>query len=555
MTKLVNTQFYMKNQVRAWLASLAVAHEGQFPFADGDCFVIEMIDRPYRCVVNAGGGAVTVKLYIRSELGMYDPNRGDVELTIFEHMDAPFINDFGRVEDGDKVICSYLDAAVGLALLLKDSAERDGFAAADAAHEGFVVKRDDEQVLFRHVIGKKRPSLLCNTLFDGDKLVRPYADEVRNLWQQEEKSLEILLAEAEAGDEEAMGRVAALYLQENPREAVRWYERLAEEDDAEGQYQLGMMLLQGLGVRRDTILALGWLERAAYNDHGSAEVFADCCRRIVEYEDGVFYGDPNAMGSLAEEFMNLGKMLEDGEGLFAEALALAKKAMTADVPAALWVLGQSYELGLGVEENMETAIGYYERGCNLGHPGCLHSMGCFYLHGDYLIGDVEKGIAMCKEAAELGWGPAMLTMGDCYQFGDGVPSSMKTAVEWYEKYLEQHEDGELRHQVSYIRSVAGLVDDHGMAAPFEMQMEEENDPFAGFSIFSEGDPFANGNPFGGESDFSGFGFGQESFSVTPEFGSTMPMFSDDLIWTRLRAEAGDEEAVALLKALGEPIEG
>ena len=554
MTKLVNTQFYMKNQVRAWLAGLAASREGQLPFAEGDCFVIEMIDRPYRCVINAGCGMVSVKLYIRGELGMYDPNRGDVELTLFAGMDAPFINDFGRVEDAEKVITSYYDAAVGLAMLLKDTDERNVFAAADPAHEGYVVKREEDAPVFRHVAGRKRPSLLCNTLFDGDKLVRPYADEVQNLWQREEKSIEELLAEAEAGDEEAMGLVAAMYLQEEPREAIRWYERLAEEDDAEGQYQLGMLLLKGECVRRDIILALGWLERAAYNDHASAEVYADFCRRMVDLEDGVSYGDPYAMGWLAEEYMNLGLLLENGGSFFEEAMTLAKRAMTGDVPVAMWVLGQLHELGLGVDENMEIAIGYYERGCALGHPGCKHSMGKLYLHGDYLIGDVEKGIAMCLEAANLGWAPAMLTVGDCYQFGDGVPSSMKTAVEWYEKYMELHEDGELRHQVSYIRSVAGLVDDCGMAAPFEMQMEEENDPFAGFSIFGGGDPFAKGSLMSGEPDLDAFDFlGGDSFSVTPEVGTTEPMF-DDLIWTRLRAEAGDEEAIALLKALGETIE-
>jgi hypothetical protein len=86
-----------------------------------------------------------------------------------------------------------------------------------------------------------------------------------------------------------------------------------------------------------------------------------------------------------------------------------------------------------------------------------------------------------------------------------------------------------------------------------MQMEEENDPFAGFSIFGGGDPFAKGSLMSGEPDLDAFDFlGGDSFSVTPEVGTTEPMF-DDLIWTRLRAEAGDEEAIALLKALGETL--
>ena len=546
MTGLSNTQFYMKNQVRAWLSGIAEAHDG-FPFAAGERFVIEMIDRPYRFTVNADSGVVSAKLYIRSELGMYDPNRGDVELVIYDGMDAPFIHDFGRVEDGDKVITSYLNAAIGLGLLLKDSAEREVLASADTEHEGFVVKRDGDAAVFRHVAGKKRPSLLCNTLFDGDKLVRPYPDEVRNLWQQEVKSRETLLSEAEEGDEEAMGLLAALYLDEDAAQAAKWYEKLAEVDDAEGQYQLGMLYLRGAGVSRDVNRAAELLQRASDNDHGTAHIYGECCGRIVDLEDGVGCGDAYAMGWMAEEYMNLGLLLEDGEVFFAEALRLAEAA--GEVPAALWVLGQSYELGLGVDEDMEAAIQYYERGCALEHPGCLHSMGRFYLHGDYLIGDVEKGISMCLQSAELGWAPAMLTMGDCYQFGDGVPSSMKAAVGWYDKYLETHEDKDLLQQVMHIRSVAGLADDCGMAAPFEMQMEEENDPFGGFSIFSDGDPFAKGSLMSGEPDFGAFDFfGGESFSVTPEVGTTKPMF-DDLIWTRLRAEAGDEEAIALLKAL------
>ena len=549
MTNLANTQFYMKNQVRAWLAARGAANEGGFPFADGDCFVMELIDRPYRFAVNAGGGVVSAKLYIRSELGMYDPNRGDVELVIYEGMDAPFINDFGRVEDGDKVITSYFEATVGLGVLLKDSAEREVFAAADAEREGFVVKREGDGALFRPVAGKKRPSLLCNTLFDGDKLVRPYSDEVRNLWQREEKSRETLIAEAEDGDEEAMGILAALYLDEDAAQAAKWYEKLANADDAEGQYQLGMLYLRGVGVARDVTRAAELLQRASENDHGTARVYGECCGRIVDLEDGVSYGDAYAMGWMAEEYMNLGLLLDDGDVFFAEALRLAEAA--GEIPAALWVLGQSHEHGLGVEEDTETAIKYYERGCALEHPGCLHSLGKFYLHGDYLIGDVEKGIAMCLRSAELGFGPAMLTMGDCYHFGEGVPSSMKSAVAWYEKYLETHEDKELLRQVMHIRSVAGLADDLGMAAPFEMQTEEDNDPFGGFSIFGGGDPFAKGSLMSGEPDFGAFDFfGGESFSVTPEAGTTEPMF-DDLIWTRLRAEAGDEEAVAMLKALGE----
>ena len=88
--------------------------------------------------------------------------------------------------------------------------------------------------------------------------------------------------------------------------------------------------------------------------------------------------------------------------------------------------------------------------------------------------------------------------------------------------------------------------------PFEMELEEK-DPFGGFSIFGD-DPFSAGG-------MSLMNFGGDAISLTGEMFSepvvnepSVSMFSDDLIWTRLRAEAGDEEAIALLAALGETAE-
>ena len=182
----------------------------------------------------------------------------------------------------------------------------------------------------------------------------------------------------------------------------------------------------------------------------------------------------------------------------------------------------------------------------------MHTIGCYYIQGDYLISDVDLGVGLCLQAAELGYGPAMLTVANCYQFGDGVPSSMKTAMEWFERYLEIDDDAELRQMITHYRTIAGLTDDSGMERPYEM----EDNPFGGFSVFGD-DPFSSGG-FGGGLDFGGsMGFGgggmlgmeQNVFSPKPAYEASVPMFTDDLIWTRLRAEAGDESAIALLAAL------
>ena len=515
---------------------------------DGDSFVLELIDRPYRCSVQCVYGTVAVKLYIRSELGMYDPMRGDVNVTMFPGGGEPMVRDSGRIDNGYELALELQKAACALSGIL-GNADLDDVAPES---EGVSLKLNEEGLEWRVVKGKKRPSLLCTTLFEGDKPVRPYADEIRGGRQQTEKDFDTLLAEAEAGDEDAMDSVARRYLKDNDyTNGVLWLERLSALEDAGSQFRLGMLYLLGMGVDRDVETALQWMRRAEYNDHSEAEEYVSLLEKITALEADADAGDFAAMAALAEEYLNLGCALEDGEVLFPLCLQLAYAAAEEENPEALWVLARCYEQGCGVEEDTELALEYYARGCELGHGGCMHAMGCFYLRGDYLISDPAQGIDLCTRAAELGHGPAMLTMGDCYQFGDSVEPSMKTAVMWYERYLEQHHDPELAHQIQHFKSIPGLVEDSGMAAPFEMELEEK-DPFGGFSIFGD-------SPFGAGGGL--MNFGGDAISLTGEMFAepvvnepSVSMFSDDLIWTRLKAEAGDEESIALLKALEESAE-
>jgi hypothetical protein len=63
----------------------------------------------------------------------------------------------------------------------------------------------------------------------------------------------------------------------NPREAFRWYEQAAQQqDDAYVMYSLGWCLLHGHGVRRDVGVALRWLRRAAQLGDAAARYELGC---------------------------------------------------------------------------------------------------------------------------------------------------------------------------------------------------------------------------------------------------------------------------------------
>lgn len=83
---------------------------------------------------------------------------------------------------------------------------------------------------------------------------------------------------AERGEAAAQVKLAGAYLANGrPVDARRWFTTAAEQNSAEGQFQLGNLLLSGHAatqpeqrVAPDPVVALPWIYRAATNGHKSA---------------------------------------------------------------------------------------------------------------------------------------------------------------------------------------------------------------------------------------------------------------------------------------------
>ena len=54
-------------------------------------------------------------------------------------------------------------------------------------------------------------------------------------------------------------------------EAVRWYRRAAEQDDANAQFNLGVCYYNGTGVAKDDAEAVHWYRKAAEQGHVRAQ--------------------------------------------------------------------------------------------------------------------------------------------------------------------------------------------------------------------------------------------------------------------------------------------
>ena len=54
-------------------------------------------------------------------------------------------------------------------------------------------------------------------------------------------------------------------VRQDDAQAVQWYRKVAEQGDAEAQYNLGLMYYKGEGVRQDLALAQEWFGKACQN--------------------------------------------------------------------------------------------------------------------------------------------------------------------------------------------------------------------------------------------------------------------------------------------------
>jgi TPR repeat protein len=88
--------------------------------------------------------------------------------------------------------------------------------------------------------------------------------------------LEALSQDAENGNAEAQFKLGNLYLEgegvvQDNFAALRWFTLAAESDNANAQYNIAVMYLNGIGVIKDPAQAVTWFVRAAENGDATSQ--------------------------------------------------------------------------------------------------------------------------------------------------------------------------------------------------------------------------------------------------------------------------------------------
>ena len=195
------------------------------------------------------------------------------------------------------------------------------------------------------------------------------------------------------------------FVEQDEEKAFDYYFRAAKMESPEALQKVGSFYLLGKGVKKDLKKALEFLEQAAQK--GNA--------------------DANAI---------MGSMCLPGSGLRKPDMGMAffyfYRAALQGHAVAQFNVGQMFELGDGVEQNLRKRKTYYHLAAEQEHATAQYRLGMIYL-GE---GKKSEAFRWITKAAKQKLPDACVRLGDFFRTGTGTAVSRKAARKWYRTAIE-----------------------------------------------------------------------------------------------------------------------
>ena len=197
---------------------------------------------------------------------------------------------------------------------------------------------------------------------------------------------------------------------QNYEMAFRLYLHAARLGEARSQYVVGTMLIEGVGVDKDSRHGVKWTLKSAAQD------YPDALNQMgIFYEKGFiveensttaakFYLRATHMAHL-DGMTNYASLLLQGKGIeknVQKAAWLLRKACERNYAKAQNELGVMYYKGIGVEENADKAVELFTLSSDRGNVYALNNLGIAYEEGKGVVRDYAKATLCYEKSAKLG---------------------------------------------------------------------------------------------------------------------------------------------------------
>lgn len=185
----------------------------------------------------------------------------------------------------------------------------------------------------------------------------------------------------------------------------------AKSGEAEEQNALGEAYYDGKGVTENLTEAVKWFTKAAEQENAKAEYNLGNC---YYYGYGVQYKD------------------------YGEAVKWYTKAAEQGCAEAQNSLGYCYEFGEGVDKNLKEAVKWYTKAAEQGLPLAQCNLGACYENGDWVEKNLEEAVKWYTKAANQGYAKAQYYLALSYDKGEGVAKNDSEAMKWYLKAVKNN---------------------------------------------------------------------------------------------------------------------
>ena len=275
--------------------------------------------------------------------------------------------------------------------------------------------------------------------YDLNKVNKNYEEAVK--WYEKAAEQGYSMAQVNLGNMYANSKG----VEQNYEEAAEWYKKAAEQGYPVAQYNLGIMYANSKGVEQNYEEAAEWYKKAAEQNYSFAQnnlgtlyrfgngVKQDFGEAIKWYKKAAEQGDDCAQH-------NLGDMYYNGNGVerdYKEAVKWYRKAAEQGFACAQCNLGYMYRLGAGVEQDYEEAVKWYRKAAEQGYDDAQNKLAFMYNYGYGVEQDYEEAVKWYRKAAEQGLAKSQDNLGNMYYNGEGVEQDYEEAVKWYRKAAEQ----------------------------------------------------------------------------------------------------------------------
>lgn len=419
--------------------------------------VIDDTTMPIMHIVRCTSDGVTVSRYIRDE-----------QKTVgqpIEDINKPFENGkiVATIEDvTENNLILFAFGVFSIRKILEENGLLQELQKIGNKCSGVTITSNDDDIDAKIVRGLNRPELPC-LLFGGILsqgmedaiMLRPYPDELINNTFFSDLSIEEKIKSAEDGDPNLMEELAQAYLngfdvETDFEKAVYWFEKLAETGNSTAMFNVGLHYAKGCGVERDFQIAAEWMLKASELGDEDAPYLYEKYLKVSQNIKKAENGDAQAQADIAGVLMELAHSLEQAgttEKDYLDAYKLALKSSAQNNGDGLWVLALAYEHGRGTNQDITKAVECYKRGAEIGHSKCQHSLGCYYMRGDFLEKNDNVAFDLFFKSAKQGYKLAYFSLAKCYELGNGVEEDLQVALEWGEKAADC-EDPDVQYEVA-----------------------------------------------------------------------------------------------------------